>query len=69
MRLIHCGNVDMCSVYEPILGDETEAEFRSSLITTTTKSSTYVCDHDSGDRTQEDGVTTHESQEACRTVQ
>jgi len=38
MRLIHCRNVDMCAMYEPIVG--------------------Y---HDSGDRAEEDGVTTHES--------
>jgi len=40
-------------------------QFRSSLITT----STYVGDHDSGDRTEKDSVTAHESQEARRTVQ
>ena len=71
MRLIHCGNVDVCAVYEPILVDKATATSFGAPCDSGDKKgqTTYVGDHDSGDRTEEDCVTAHESQEARRTVQ
>ena len=66
-RPIHCGNVDICAMYKPILGHKLQSV--SKFLDYDEQLKTYVCYHDSGDRAEEDGVTTHKGQKARCTIQ
>ena len=61
MRPIHRGNVYMSAMYEPILS-ESRNKIRQSFDNDKKKGivMTYVGDHDSGYRGQENGVATYE---------